>query len=78
MYAPNRAPPTNYYNRGLRDFQLAHQVCWQRLLVISGMETKSSSVCFCGVEHHHAKLQERGNSLRNPHRDFDLTFVRAR
>jgi hypothetical protein len=23
MYAPNRAPPTNYYNRGRRDFQLA-------------------------------------------------------
>jgi hypothetical protein len=24
MYAPNRAPPTNYYNHGRRDFQLAH------------------------------------------------------
>ena len=23
MYAPNRAPPTNYYNHGRRDFQLA-------------------------------------------------------
>jgi hypothetical protein len=22
MYAPNRAPPTNYYNHGRRDFQL--------------------------------------------------------
>jgi hypothetical protein len=32
--------------------------------------------CFFGVEHRHA--QERGNSLRNLDRDFDLTFVWAR